>query len=83
LGGAGVSGFIEIHEHYNGMDIDIEERPDSGFIVDIKHPCGELEKGLWGVEKLHTAMQWAKSYIDKNTFKHECDNEYCESKTNE
>lgn len=64
----------------DGRDVSIYEDNDGLITLDIKHPCGELIKGWFGLENYYTAERLADAYIVAlgSPEKAHCDNEYCQ-----
>lgn len=62
----------------DGRDVSIYEA-GKVFIVDVKHPCGELIKGWDGIEDLSTAKSLSELYVFAlgNYKKQHCEDEYC------
>lgn len=69
----------EHHETYKGRDISIYTNDDGSCTADVKHPCGELIKGVEYITDFKTAMHFARTYVyalgDYSSA--HCTNEYC------
>lgn len=62
-----------------GYEVEIW-RTEHGYIVEIKHPCGELVEDMCNLNSKRNSVAWAVGAVNDLPFAyHHCENEYCDN----